>query len=140
MNDRFFIDTNVFVYSFDASQPAKRDLSLNLIQMGLRSGLGVISTQVIQEFLRVATRKFTTPLKADDCKEYLHLVFNPLCQVYPDLVLYETCLDIQEETGYGFFDSLILAGAVISDCRILYSEDLQDNQKVRGVIIRNPYR
>ena len=140
MSAKYFIDTNVFVYSFDNRHLSKRDQSKELIQEALKTGTGIISTQVIQEFLNVATQKFVVPLKIEDGKAYLRLVMNPLCHVYPSLALYESCLDIQAETKYSFYDSLILAAAAQSHCDILYSEDLQDGQEVRGVNIVNPYR
>jgi predicted nucleic acid-binding protein len=139
MNVNHFLDTNVFVYSFDQSQPGKRERALALIAKALQSGDGLISTQVIQEFLNVATRKFATPMKTADCQAYLIKVLYPLCQVYPDLALYEASLGIQQETGYSFYDSLILAGALRGGCEILYSEDLQAGQQVRGVQIVNPF-
>ena len=140
MSAKYFIDTNIFVYSFDDNQPIKKERALALIQEALETGAGIISTQVIQEFLNVAIQKFAVPMKIEDAREYLRLVMNPLCQVYPDLALYESCLGLQAQTGYSFYDSLILAAAVEGGCDILYSEDLQDGQEVRGVKIVNPYR
>ena len=140
MNGKYFIDTNVFVYSFDDRQPVKKDRSMALIQEGLKTGLGIISTQVVQEFLNVATHKFTVPMRPEDSKVYLRLVMNPLCQVYPNLSLYETCLDLQTETRYSFSDSLIIAAAIQGGCNLLYSEDLQEGQEIHGTMIVNPYR
>jgi predicted nucleic acid-binding protein len=140
MNGKYFIDTNVFIYSFANDQPAKQERSMDLIQGGMQSGLGIISTQVIQEFFNVATRKFAIPMKPEDGKVYLRLVMNPLCQIYPDLSLYETCLDLQAETGYSFYDSLILSAAIRGECDFLYSECLHDGQDIHGVQIINPYR
>ena len=139
MNGKYFIDTNIFIYSFDRDQPAKQKKSMELIQEGLGTGIGIISTQVIQEFLNVATRKFTVPMKLEDSKSYLRLVLNPLCQVYPDLALYESGLDFQAETGYSFFDSLILAAAIRGGCDFLYTEDMQDGQAIHSVMIKNPF-
>ncbi len=139
MSDKYFIDTNIFVYSFDKTHPVKQNRSKQLIQSGLQTGLGIISSQVIQEFLNLATRKFATPMNLEDSKAYLRLVMNPLCQVYPDLSLYETCSELQVETRYSFYDSLILSAAIRADCEILYSEDLQNNQEIHGVLIKNPY-
>jgi predicted nucleic acid-binding protein len=139
MSAKYFLDTNVFVYSFDDRQPSKKERSSALIQQALQTGLGIISTQVIQEFLNVATQKFAVPIKLEDAKAYLRSVMNPLCQVYPDLVLYETCLQLQAETKYSFYDALIITSALQSGCDILFSEDLQDGQEVYGVKIVNPY-
>jgi predicted nucleic acid-binding protein len=140
MSAKYFIDTNVFVYSFDHSQPQKKDRARVLIQAALETNIGMISTQVIQEFLNVATQKFVVPLKIDDARAYLRLVMNPLCQIYPNLALYESCLELQAETRYSFYDALILAAALQGGCDVLYSEDLQDGQEVRGVKVVNPYR
>ncbi len=140
MSDNYFIDTNIFVYSFDDRQPAKKERSIKLIQEALETGWGVISTQVIQEFLNVATQKFTVPMKSEDSRAYLKTVLNPLCRVYPSLSLYETCLELQTETKYSFYDSLIIAAAIQSECKLLYSEDLQEGQEIRRVRIVNPYR
>jgi predicted nucleic acid-binding protein len=140
MSAKYFLDTNIFVYSFDQSQPKKQERALNLIAEALESGDGLISTQVIQEFLNVATRKFAIPMKTTDCQAYLARVLHPLCQVFPDLALYETSLDIQQEAGYSFYDSLILAGALRGGCARLYSEDLQAGQQVRGLTIVNPFQ
>ena len=140
MSAKYFIDTNIFVYSFDDNQPIKKERALALIQEALETGAGIISTQVIQEFLNVASQKFAVPMKIEDAREYLRLVMNPLCQVYPDLALYESCLGLQAQTGYLFYDAMIIAAAIRGGCDILYSEDLQDGHEMRGVKIVNPYR
>lgn len=140
MNAKYFIDTNVFVYSFNNNQQVKQARSKELIQGALQSGEGIISSQVVQEFLNVALRKFDIPMQIEDARTYLRVVLNPLCQVYPSLELYESCLEMQAETKYSFYDSLILAAAVQGGCELLYSEDLQDGQEIHGLTILNPYR
>ena len=140
MSAKYFLDTNVIVYSFDASQPEKKERALVLIGVALQTGQGMISTQVIQEFLNVASRKFAAPLTTEDCQAYLKMVLGPLCKVYPDQALYETSLVLQQETGYSFYDALILAGALRGGCEILYSEDFQDEQQIRRLRIVNPFR
>ena len=139
MNDKYFIDTNIIVYGFDDQQPDKKARSLSLITDALQTGNGIISWQVIQEFLNVATRKFKVPLKLEDAKLYLQKVLHPLCQVFPDLEIYQNALDLQGKTKYSLYDSLILAGALREGCTILYSEDLQDGYQVDGLRIVNPF-
>ena len=139
MSDKYFLDTNIFVYCFDDSQPDKKVRSLALIADALQTGDGIISTQVMQEFLNVALRKFGVPLKPEGGKVYLQKVMYPLCHVFPDLDLYELALDILRETSYSFYDSLILAGATKGGCVILYSEDFRAGQQVGRVKIVNPF-
>ena len=59
---RFFLDTNILVYTFDETTPLIRAKARELVEMALTTGLGVISYQVVQEFLNVATKKFVAPL------------------------------------------------------------------------------
>jgi predicted nucleic acid-binding protein len=51
MNDKYFIDTNIFVYSFEAGSPKKQKIAIKLIDEALNTHYGCISTQVVQEFL-----------------------------------------------------------------------------------------
>jgi predicted nucleic acid-binding protein len=139
MSGRFFLDTNVFVYAFDASAPEKRETAVRLVEQALAERSGVISTQVVQEFLNVATRKFRVPLCHADCVRFLDEVLSPLCEVFPSMEMYRRALAIQSETGFGFYDSLIVAAAAEAGCGALFSEDLQDGRCVAGVTVRNPF-
>ena len=139
MNAKYFLDTNIFVYSFDKREPEKQNRAEALIGDALARGNGIISTQVIQEFLNVATRKFTKPMQLSQSLIYLNKVLNPLCQVVPDLELYRNALEVQDETGYSFYDSLILAGAIRGGCRVLLTEDMRGGLKIEGLEIVNPF-
>jgi len=88
MSDKYFIDTNVFVYAFDSNNPAKQKRANDLIKTALGHHVGCISFQVIQEFLNVATRKFVVPLKIKDCEKYLNAVLYPLCEIFASFDLY----------------------------------------------------
>jgi predicted nucleic acid-binding protein len=138
MSDKFFLDTNIFVYSFESPEQEKRIISEKLIKKAI-GGDGCISFQVVQEFLNVATRKFAIPLKPEDSKLYIQKVLYPIIEVFPSKELYFSGLEIQQRWKYSFYDSLILAAALVAKCNILYSEDLQHNQRVEGLTIINPY-
>ena len=140
MKDKFFLDTNILVYSFDGSQPEKQKISRKLIKNGLEESLGCISYQVIQEFLNVATRKFAVPLSFKDSKIFLSTVLEPLCEVYASIDLYHRALEITERWKYAFYDALIIAASLQHKCNILYSEDLQDGQIIQELKITNPFK
>ena len=137
---KLFVDTNIFVYSFDSSAKKKQRKAKDVIAEALAPNSGIISFQVIQEFLNVATRKFRRPLTVRDSKFYLDRVLFPLCEIFPNESLYATALDITSETQYTFYDSLILAAASAGNCKMLYSEDLCHERIVRGVTIINPFQ
>ncbi len=139
MKDKYFLDTNIIIYSFDLSAPKKQKIAQKLIENALINKNGIISNQVIQEFLNVCTRKFSVPLKMIDVKTYLEQILFPLCEIYASPELYHFALDIQESTQYSFYDSLIVSSAIKSGCGILYSEDLQKGRSSGGLLIENPF-
>lgn len=139
MSDKSFLDTSVFVYSFDRTDPRKREIARDLISSALENGAGIISYQVVQEFLNVATRKFVIPLTAADAHRYLEVVLEPLCEVYPGPEIFHQALEISDAWRLSFYDSLIIAAALQADCQVLYSEGLQDGLKVQGLTVRNPF-
>jgi predicted nucleic acid-binding protein len=139
MTGRDFLDTNVLVYSFDEKQPAKRDRAREIIARALRDGSAIISYQVVQEFLNVALHKFISPFNVKDCGDYLTGVLEPLCQVYPDTSLYRKALDVHSTTGFSFYDSLIIVGAMRGQCSCLLTEDMQTGREIEGVKIVNPF-
>lgn len=139
MSGKFFLDTNVFIYSFESRTPRKQARAQNLIESGLKTHRGTISTQVVQEFLNVATKKFANPLSVPDSYRYLDFVLAPLCEVFPTITLYRQALEIHAETGYSVYDSLIIGAALQAKCEILYSEDFHHNHQFRNVQIINPF-
>ena len=60
-------------------------------------------------------------------------------QTRPSLSLYRRALDLQTRYRYGFYDSLVIAAALDAGCTRLYSEDLQDGQRIEGLTIKNPF-
>jgi predicted nucleic acid-binding protein len=136
---RFFLDTNIFVYTFDGRSPSKRARANDLVARALDTRRGVISYQVVQEFLNVATRKFAKPMLAPEAQVYLARILMPLCEVFPDSSLYSQALSICGETQLSFYDALIVSSAIAGDCPILWTEDLQHRQRIRSVEIRNPF-
>lgn len=139
MPGRFFLDTNVFVYTFDPSAPDKRAVAQELVERALTTHEGLISYQVVQEFLAVAGAKFVEPLNVEDRRRFLDLVLGPLCEVFATPALYQRALGVQERYGFGFYDSLIVAGALEAGCAVLYTEDLQAGQVIESLEIVDPF-
>ena len=57
MSGPAFLDTNIFVYSDDASQPLKQAVAIRVIQEKLLARQAIVSLQVMQEYFAVVTRK-----------------------------------------------------------------------------------
>lgn len=138
--ERFFLDTNVLIYSFDERSKSKQKRAADLIETALTTHLGVISYQVVQEFLNAASRKFADALSRDELRVYLERVLMPLCEVFPDSRLYSQALSISTDMRVSFYDALIVSSALVADCRILWTEDLQDGRKIGDLQIRDPFQ
>jgi len=139
MSGRFFLDTNIFVYSFDANSPKKAAVATKLIRMAIQTRGGIVSYQVVQEFFNVALRRFTKPMTSADAEQYLSTTFRPLLSVNSSQALYGEALRIAARFQLPWYDSLIVASAIEGQCEMLYSEDFQDGQKFAGVTISNPF-
>ena len=88
----------------------------------------------------MATRKFASPMTAGQASNYLSTVLMPLCSVWPSRSLYASALQVQEETGFSFYDALMVSGALEASCKRLLTEDMQDGRLVRGLEIVSPFR
>jgi predicted nucleic acid-binding protein len=139
MSDRFFLDTNLFVYTFDANAPAKARKAVQLIRRAADTGEGIISYQVVQEFFSVAFRRFPQPLSVAEAEQYLITVLRPLLAVHSSPAIYFEALRITEKHRISWYDSLIVAAALEGQCDKLYSEDLQHGRKIEGLRIENPF-
>lgn len=134
-----FIDTKVFVYHVDGTDPRKSDIAHGLIREAIATGNACISDQVVQEFLNTVVRKAEQPLGIDDAHLYLGEVLAPLCQVYASISLYRNALDIRARYRFGFYDSLIVAAALSAGCSRLLTEDMQHGQRIEDLEISNPF-
>ncbi len=136
---RFFIDTNILIYCFDRRYPAKQKKSNELIAEALSSGLGVISHQVIQEFVSVALTKFQKSFNPEQLIAYLDEVLFGLWKSYPSREMYLEAILLQRSYKLSWWDSLVVAAAIETGCSIIFSEDMQHEGRIATVDIINPY-
>jgi predicted nucleic acid-binding protein len=132
MKGKVFFDTTVLIYAISAGDRRAA------IAEGLLASGGNLSVQVLNEFAAVATRKLK--MSWGEVAEALDAV-RALCERAAPLTveIHEAALRIAERYGYHLYDALILAAAPDAGCAVLYTEDMQDGQKVDGLTIRNPF-
>jgi len=138
MKDKTFIDTNIFIYSINGDEKDKLVSSKQLIKEAIKSELGIISFQVVQEFINTSKRKFQ--FSVEQTREFCKTFLFPLWEIYPTRDFYLKSLDVQNQFRYSFYDSLIIAAALEANCKILYSEDLHHNHKIENLTILNPFK
>ena len=139
MSGKFFLDTNIFVYTFDGSAPKKAQRAEQLIRQGIQTRSGIVSYQVVQEFFNVALRRFVQPMTFVDAEQYLSTTFRPLLAVHSSHALYGEALRIGTRFKLSWYDSLIIASAIEGQCEVLYSEDLQHGQEFGNLQVSNPF-
>jgi predicted nucleic acid-binding protein len=132
MNGSPFFDTTVLIYAVSEAD------SRAVVAEKLLADGGCISVQVLNEFAAVARRKLK--MSWEEISEALAAV-RTLCEpVIPlTLVIHETALKIASEYGYNIYDALILSAALDAGCDTVFSEDMQDGQKIGSLTIRNPF-
>ena len=135
--DSVFIDTNIFIYSIDEYAGDKKKIASGLIKEHSLSGELMISFQVTQEFMNTCLRK---KVPTSEIRKYLSAVIFPLWEIYPTRDLYLKAIEIQERYQYSFYDSMIIAAALEGNCKTLYSEDLQHDQKIESLTIIDPFK
>lgn len=137
--DKIFVDTNIIIYAFDVTAGKKHRVAVNTLTDLWNSGMGVISTQVLQEFFVNVVQKIPKPidkkLAKDIVRDFLkwHVVVNN-----GDSIL--DAIDICKKYRYSFWDSMIIEAAIKGGAAVLMSEDLQDGQVISGVTITNPFK
>ena len=139
MSDRFFLDTNVFLYSFDRNAPAKSKRATQLIKTALDTRKGAVSYQVVQEFFNVALTRFASPLKTEEAEQYFATVFRPLLSIHSSPALYLEALHIKARHRFSWYDSLIVAAALQAQCARLITEDLHHGHQIGSLRIENPF-
>jgi predicted nucleic acid-binding protein len=137
--DKTFVDTNIIIYAYDVTAGKKHEVARNILADLWRSGLGVISTQVLQEFFVNVVQKIPKPIGKKQAKEIVrdflkwHVVVNT-----GDSII--EAIDISLKFGYSFWDSMIIEAAITGGAAVLISEDLQEGQVISGVTVRNPFK
>jgi predicted nucleic acid-binding protein len=131
-----FFDTNVLIYTDDASAPKKQSRAIQLITDYQRSGLAVISLQVMQEYFAAVTRKLGVDPELAQRKVQI-LARGRVVRFEPNDVI--AAIELHRLTRISFWDALIVHAARLSGSAILYSEDLQHGAVLGGVSVVNPF-
>ena len=133
MTDKAFFDSNVLIYAM-VSGDSRRERAQQLIAQG-----GVISVQVLNEFVAVVRRKMRMPWEGViEALNAVRTLFPSPAAITVDT--HGVALKIAQQYGFGIYDALIAAAALEANCSTLYSEDLQDGQTIgQQLTIRNPF-
>ncbi len=138
MSAKRFVDTNILLYARDLSEPEKQPIAENLMRELWRSRTGRLSVQVLNEYFVNATQKLKPGLTKEEAWSDVEAlnVWEPLVM---DTDLLNAAYKINGRYGLSWWDSLIVAAAVHSDCDEILSEDLSSEQIYDGIPVINPF-
>ena len=136
--DKVFLDTNIIIYAYDVSAKKKQEIAKKIMIDLWDSGLGLISTQVLQEFFINVTRKIPKPLDVNLAKEIVEDLLKWDIVVNDGESILEA-IEIHLQHKYSFWDSMIIQAAIRSGAALLLTEDLPDGKIIHGVTIKNPF-
>jgi len=134
--DRYFVDSNVFLYIFDQTDHAKRDRAEAWLARLWDDSLGALSWQVIQEFYWNALRKYRATPRQARAYVYLMSQWRPPAVT---LTLIERAWQWNDQAQVTFWDGLIVAAAELTQSRFLLSEDFQAGRQFDSVTVVNPF-
>lgn len=135
---RTFLDTNVLVYAFDGSVPAKQSRAIEILEASGATGRITISTQVLQEFYVTVVRKLAHPLPEADAEKAVH-GFAKLRVVQIDTRSISSAIAMSRRSRISFWDALIVVSALEGGCNRLLTEDLQHGMRLGTLVVENPF-
>jgi predicted nucleic acid-binding protein len=134
-----FVDTNVFVYSFDSRDPFKQRRAEDWLTGLWASGAGRVSFQVLQELYVTLTRKLRPGLPTAEARSVVRALFawEPLAI---DARVVEAAWNLQDAADISWWDALIVAAAQVAGCGRLLTEDLQSGRSYGAVVVVDPFQ
>lgn len=135
MTAKVMLDTNLWVYLYAQNAPEKQVKAKTLVAEHFESI--VLSTQILGELYHVLTRKKLAETAV--AKEIIIEMVTTFPVLEIDTVKVVMALDIHARYGYSYWDSLIIVTALLSDCAVIFSEDMHHEQVLENKIrILNP--
>jgi len=144
MKDRYFFDTNIFIYAVletdNESDLAKKEIALALIR---QEDIEIfISSQVLNELSNILLKKSRfTQVQITTILEWM---VDTLTLIPFSANITLNAVNIATLYKFSFYDSLIISAAMIADCEYLITEDLQDQQiisyKSCQIKVINPFK
>lgn len=133
MRDKIFIDSNIFLYAFSNKNISKQIISARIVKQN-----HTISTQVLNEVSNNMLKKLNFSNK--EIEKFISSCYMQYNIVDFSKEIFIKASIVRDKYNISYYDSLILSSAITSKCDILYSEDMQHNQRIEDLTIINPFK
>jgi len=135
-----YLDTNMLIYVFDTTEPAKQRVSKDLLLHFHSQRTGRISVQVLAEWRNVMIKKFSHLIDGDFRRRFIaHFSgWQPL-KISPAILIKAD--ELCDRYRFSPYDSIHIQSAIELGCQTFLSEDMQDGLVVDGKLtLCNPYK
>ncbi len=136
---RVFLDTNIWIYLFAASDDAEDQRKKGIARQVLLDCPDIVaSTQVLNESANVWLKKYHLELeRVSSCLQRIQEIAE--IRLLDETLTFQA-LELLQTYKLSFYDSLIIASALDAGCGLLFSEDMQDGQWIEARLqICNPF-
>ena len=134
---RYTVDTNILFYSIDSRDAKKHARALALLQRGNSDRFRVLLQTLGELCNSIARRQPALGQQVDQIVDLLQQIYPIVPTDFADLT---KALALRQQHRLQFWDAMLTATAQRAGCTTLLSEDMQDNQLLNGITIRNPFR
>lgn len=134
----FFIDSNTFLYSIQATDKEKSSIARDWLRRLTRYEAGRTNLQVLNETTNVLLRKTASFEIADPFTQIDIFADFGTAPISVDITHLARLL--RRRYRYSWWDCILLASALELGCSHFLSEDLQDGQVIDGLTIIDPFR
>ena len=136
---RWFVDTNVLVYSRDQAEPTKQTRAAAWLRAVLANGKLILSPQIINETCSVLLKREKDQGRRAEIRAFARglLVW---CEAPFDAGIVEHALVIHERHQVSWWDCPMVASALKIGADYLLTEDLQDGRRFGRLQIVDPFR
>jgi len=133
MQDKIFLDTNIILYAISTKDEIKHAIAKPIVLSD-----ATISSQVINEASSNCLKKLK--FTEDMIEKFIDSSYNRYKVVEFSHKLFLKASSLRLKYNFSYYDSAIVAAALISNSTILYSEDMQHNLVVDDrLTIINPF-
>ncbi|NPV69173.1 MAG: PIN domain-containing protein [Firmicutes bacterium] len=133
------IDSNILVYAYDRSEMERSLVASDVINNLARTGLLILSSQVLAEFFVAATRRIRHPLTASEATRSVlrYAADFPVVAITGPIV--REALRGVASYGLSYWDAQVWATARLNQIETIVTEDVPSQDEIEGVRYENPF-
>ncbi|MEI6267777.1 MAG: PIN domain-containing protein [Methylococcaceae bacterium] len=134
MSAKCFIDSNIFIYAFCDKMASKQVIAKDIIL----NGSPTISVQVINEVSNNLLKKLQ--FQENEISSFIVNCYERYSVVNISQETFIAASEIRINHQFSYYDSIIVASALINQCEVLYTEDMQHGKLIANSLkIINPF-